>query len=125
MNFSILNLVAKILEVASATESSTRNVERSGMVAKLLKIAPAGLTALGGEEAEELLKGSPGSIVRKYGDVDAALSSSAKTIEATYHFPFIGVSLRDWLAMSRGSPSASSCDSMAPTPTSEASVCIV
>ena len=40
-------------------------------------------------KAAELLKAPPGSTVRKYGDVDAALSSSAKTVEATYHFPFI------------------------------------
>ena len=39
--------------------------------------------------AAELLKAPPGSTVRNYGDVDAALSSSAKVIEATYHFPFI------------------------------------
>ena len=40
-------------------------------------------------KAAELLKGPPGSTVRKYGDVEAALSSSAKTVEATYRFPFI------------------------------------
>ena len=40
-------------------------------------------------KAAALLKAPPGSTVRKYGDVDAALSSSAKTVEATYHFPFI------------------------------------
>ena len=39
--------------------------------------------------AAGLLKAPPGSTVRKYGDVDAALSSSAKTVEATYQFPFI------------------------------------
>jgi isoquinoline 1-oxidoreductase beta subunit len=39
--------------------------------------------------AAELLKAPPGFAVRKYGDVDAALSSSAKMVEATYHFPFI------------------------------------
>ncbi len=39
--------------------------------------------------AAELLKAPPASTVRKYGDVDAALGGSAKTVEATYSFPFI------------------------------------
>jgi isoquinoline 1-oxidoreductase beta subunit len=39
--------------------------------------------------AAALLKAPPGSTVRKYGDVDAALSSSHKTVDATYSFPFI------------------------------------
>ena len=29
------------------------------------------------------------AIVRTYGDVDAALKSSAKVLEATYTFPFL------------------------------------
>lgn len=40
-------------------------------------------------KAAELLKAPPSSTVRKYGDVDAALGASAKTVEATYQFPFI------------------------------------
>ena len=41
------------------------------------------------KRAEELLKAPPGTIVRKYGDVDAVLKSSAKVVEATYDYPFI------------------------------------
>ena len=41
------------------------------------------------KRAEELLKAPPGTTVRKYGDVDAALKSSAKVVEATYQYPFI------------------------------------
>jgi isoquinoline 1-oxidoreductase beta subunit len=41
------------------------------------------------KRAEELLAAAPGTTVRKYGDVDAALKSSAKVVEATYHYPFI------------------------------------
>ena len=40
-------------------------------------------------KAAELLKPPPANTVRKYGDVDAALKSSAKVVEATYEFPFI------------------------------------
>jgi isoquinoline 1-oxidoreductase beta subunit len=40
-------------------------------------------------KAAELLKAPPGRTVRKYGDVDGALKSSAKVVEATYEFPFI------------------------------------
>ena len=39
--------------------------------------------------AEELLKAPPGTTVRKYGDVDGALKSAAKMVEATYEYPFI------------------------------------
>ena len=39
--------------------------------------------------AEELLKAPPGTTVRKYGDVEAALTSAAKVVEATYEYPFI------------------------------------
>ena len=41
------------------------------------------------KRAEELLQAPPATTVRKYGDVDGALKSSAKLVEATYHFPFI------------------------------------
>ncbi|MGD0682031.1 MAG: molybdopterin cofactor-binding domain-containing protein [Terracidiphilus sp.] len=41
------------------------------------------------KRAEELLKAQPATTVRKYGDVDAALKSSAKVVEATYEYPFI------------------------------------
>jgi isoquinoline 1-oxidoreductase beta subunit len=41
------------------------------------------------KRAEELLKASPSATVRKYGDVDAALNSSAKMVEATYAYPFL------------------------------------
>jgi isoquinoline 1-oxidoreductase beta subunit len=41
------------------------------------------------KRAEELLQNPPATTVRKYGDVDAALKSSAKVVEATYQFPFI------------------------------------
>ena len=41
------------------------------------------------KRAEELLKAPPGTTVRKYGDLDAALKASAKVVEATYQFPFI------------------------------------
>jgi isoquinoline 1-oxidoreductase beta subunit len=41
------------------------------------------------KRAEELLKAPPGTTVRKYGDLDAALKSSAKVVEATYQYPFI------------------------------------
>ena len=41
------------------------------------------------KRAAELLAAPPASTVRKYGDVDAALKSSAKIVEATYEYPFI------------------------------------
>ena len=41
------------------------------------------------KQAAELLQAAPANTVRKYGDVDAALKSSAKVVEATYEFPFI------------------------------------
>jgi len=41
------------------------------------------------KRAGELLQAPPGTTVRKYGDVDAALKSSAKVVEATYEYPFI------------------------------------
>jgi isoquinoline 1-oxidoreductase beta subunit len=41
------------------------------------------------KRAEELLQAPPATTVRKYGDVDGALKSSAKVVEATYEFPFI------------------------------------
>jgi isoquinoline 1-oxidoreductase beta subunit len=41
------------------------------------------------KRAEELLVAAPGTTVRKYGDVDAALRSSAKVVEATYQYPLI------------------------------------
>ena len=39
--------------------------------------------------AAELLKAPPGTTVRKYGDVDAALKATARVVEATYEYPFI------------------------------------
>jgi isoquinoline 1-oxidoreductase subunit beta len=39
------------------------------------------------KRAEELLQAPPANTVRKYGDVDAALKSSAKVVEATYQYP--------------------------------------
>jgi isoquinoline 1-oxidoreductase beta subunit len=41
------------------------------------------------KRAAELLQAAPATTIRKYGDVDAALKSSAKVVEATYEFPFI------------------------------------
>ncbi|MGA9668496.1 MAG: molybdopterin cofactor-binding domain-containing protein, partial [Terracidiphilus sp.] len=41
------------------------------------------------KRAAELLAAPPANTVRKYGDVDGALKSSAKVVEATYEFPFI------------------------------------
>ncbi len=41
------------------------------------------------KRAEELLQAPPGTTVRKYGDIDAALKSSIKVVEATYEYPFI------------------------------------
>ena len=41
------------------------------------------------KQAESLLQASPANTVRAYGDVDGALKSSAKVVEATYTFPFL------------------------------------
>jgi isoquinoline 1-oxidoreductase beta subunit len=41
------------------------------------------------KRAAELLQAPPATKVREYGDVDAALKSSANVVEATYEFPFI------------------------------------
>jgi len=41
------------------------------------------------KRAGELLQAPPVTTIRKYGDVDAALKSSAKIVEATYQYPFI------------------------------------
>ncbi len=41
------------------------------------------------KRAMELLEAPPSKTVRKYGDVDAALKSSAKVVDATYEYPFI------------------------------------
>ncbi len=40
-------------------------------------------------KAAELAKGPPQKNVRKDGDVDAALKGAAKTVEASYYYPFI------------------------------------
>jgi isoquinoline 1-oxidoreductase beta subunit len=40
-------------------------------------------------KAAALLTAKPENTVRRYGDVDAALNSSPKVVEATYEFPFI------------------------------------
>jgi isoquinoline 1-oxidoreductase beta subunit len=41
------------------------------------------------KRATELLAAPPATTLRKYGDPDAALKSSAKVVEATYQYPFI------------------------------------
>jgi isoquinoline 1-oxidoreductase beta subunit len=41
------------------------------------------------KRAAELLVAPPANTLRKYGDPDAALKSSAKVVEATYQYPFI------------------------------------
>ena len=41
------------------------------------------------KRAEELLKSPPAYTVRSYGDVDAALKSAAKVLDAVYAYPFL------------------------------------
>ncbi len=41
------------------------------------------------KQAEALLQAPPTTTLRTYGDIDAALKSSAKVVEATYTFPFL------------------------------------
>jgi isoquinoline 1-oxidoreductase beta subunit len=41
------------------------------------------------KRAGELLQAPPATTVRKYGDADGVLKSSAKVVEATYQYPFI------------------------------------
>ncbi|MGD1108633.1 MAG: molybdopterin cofactor-binding domain-containing protein [Terracidiphilus sp.] len=41
------------------------------------------------KRAEELLQVPAANTLRRYGDLDAALKSSAKVVEATYQYPFI------------------------------------
>jgi isoquinoline 1-oxidoreductase beta subunit len=41
------------------------------------------------KRAAELLQSPPANSVRKYGDVDSALKSAAKVLEATYAYPFL------------------------------------
>lgn len=54
-------------------------------------LGPAAMQSSEGfrKRAKELLDAPPGTTVRKYGDVDAALKSSAKVVEATYEYPFL------------------------------------
>jgi isoquinoline 1-oxidoreductase beta subunit len=51
--------------------------------------AAAQTSELFATRAAALLQAPPATTVRKYGDVDAALKSSAKVVEATYEYPFI------------------------------------
>ena len=51
--------------------------------------AAAQSSELFAKRAADLLQAPPASTIRKYGDVDGTLKSSAKTVEATYEFPFI------------------------------------
>ncbi len=41
------------------------------------------------KRAEELLQTQPANTLRKYGDLDGALKSSAKVVDAIYQYPFI------------------------------------
>src|SRR5277367_579869 len=41
------------------------------------------------KRAQDLLAAKPAKTLRRYGDLDAALKSPAKVVEATYEFPFI------------------------------------
>jgi isoquinoline 1-oxidoreductase beta subunit len=41
------------------------------------------------KRAAELLQAQPANTLRKYGDLDGALKSSAKAVDATYEYPFI------------------------------------
>ena len=41
------------------------------------------------KRAEDLLQAQPANTLRRYGDVDGALKSSAKVVDATYQYPFI------------------------------------
>jgi len=51
--------------------------------------AAAQSSELFAKRAADLLQAPPASTIRKYGDVDGTLKASAKTVEATYEFPFI------------------------------------
>ena len=41
------------------------------------------------KRAEELLQAQPANTLRKYGEVDGALKSSVKVVDATYQYPFL------------------------------------
>jgi isoquinoline 1-oxidoreductase subunit beta len=51
--------------------------------------APALGSAEMAEKATQLLKQAPAHTIRSYGDLDAAFQTSAKTVEATYAYPFL------------------------------------